>query len=211
MLNISRIFVFGILILLSTATSCVRVIPEIGYWDQKVDVEPMSRTLITYANELRHELGLRFEDSNIYYDEFVKGVRIIFSTQAILELKEAREVVVDVVEGLLKRMNADPVIASQFECGFMSVDQVELYISFESYFNEYVDQEYIGWVSLIDGITRFYAGIIKDPYIDFWHARTEPYSKSLQFVTFEREAESAYEAAHPANEGPGPAYDVLIE
>lgn len=209
--KISRFFVFSILILLSLVTSCVKEIPELGYWDQKVDVEPMSRTLIAYANELRHELGLRFEDSNIYYDEFVKGVRIIFSTQAILELKETRELVVDVVEGLLKRMNADPVISSQFECGFMSADQVELYISFESYFNEYVDQEYIGWVSLIDGITRFYAGIIKDPYLDFWHARTEPYSKSLQFVTFEREAETAYEAAHPPNQGPGPAYDVLIE
>jgi len=206
------LLIFCLIMILSlTGCSLFRRQEIFRFWERKADDQAISRVLITYANELRHELGLRFEDSTLYYKDYVDGIRIIFSTQAIIELKEARELIVDIIEGLLDRINSDPFISSQFENGYASADQIELYVSFESYFNEYVDQEYIGWVSVIDGISRFYAGLIKYPYNDYWHARTELYQKSLQFVIFDREAESAYEAAHPAKQGPGPAYDVLIE
>lgn len=184
---------------------------ERGLWVKTVDVEPISAELINYAVKLRHEFGLRFEDSNIYYDEFVDRIRIIFSTQAILELKEGRELAVDVMEGLLERLNSNGAIASQFEFGEVLPEHIELYLAFESYFNTYVDQEYIGWISIYDGLAHYYSATLKYPYSDYWHGRTEPYYKSLEYVTYEREAESAYDTFYTPNEGTGPAYDILIE
>lgn len=205
-----------ILILILASCGCPSVpncaaVASRGPWAKTVDVEPISAEIINYAVKLRHEFGLRFEDSKIYYDEFVNQIRIIFSTQAIIELKEARELTVDVMEGLLERLNSNPAIASQFEFGEVSADQIELYIAFESYFNTYVDQEYIGWVSVYDGLAHYYSATLKYPYGDYWHGRTEPYFKSLEFVTYERQSESAYDTFYTPNEGTGPAYDILIE
>lgn len=192
-------------------TGCLQKFQGSGFWEKKVDVEPISRAIINYAVKLKHEKGLRFEDSQVFYGDFVEGIRIIFSTQAILELKETRQLIVDVMEELLRIFNENPAIASQLECGEISANQIDLYISFESYFVEYVDQEYMAWAFVHDGITRFYSGTIKYPYNDYWHARTEPYYKSLEFVTFEREAESSYDVVFPPKKGQGTVYDVLIE
>lgn len=200
-----------LLMLVLAGCCCQRSCSSRGFWEKRVLVEPLSKAMITYAVKLKNEKGLRFEDSNIFYDEHVDVIRMVFSTQAIIELKEARELLVDVVENLIKIINEDPLTASQFEFGEMTSDNVELYISFESYFTEYVDQEYIAWISLFEGISRFYAGLIKYPYNDYWHARTEPYYKSVEFVTYQREAESAYEISYPPKKGLTPVYDVLIQ
>lgn len=190
---------------------CIFRVPTYGFWEKRVDVEPISRAVITYANKMRVEKSLRFEDSQVFYSDYAEVIRIIFSTQLILELKEVRELVVDLVEGLLQELNSDPIITTQFQAGMVRPENIELYIGFESYFCEYVDQMYMGWVSMYEGIVRFYSAILKDFRKDYWLDRTEPYYKSRQFVIYDREARASYNVANPPRKEQLPVYDALIQ
>ncbi len=200
------------LVLITALSSCgILRVPTYGFWEKRVDVEPISRAVITYANKMRVEKSLRFEDSQIFYSDYAEVIRIIFSTQLILELKETRELVVDLVEGLLQELNSDPIITTQFQAGMVRPENIELYIGFESYFCEYVDQMNMGWVSMYDGIVRFYSATLKDFRKDYWHDRTEPYYKSRQFVIYDREAKASYNAINPPGKEQLPVYDALIQ
>lgn len=164
-----------------------------GYvtFTQVVDTLAFSEVIIPYATELKYSHRLRFEDSKIYYDEFARRFRVIFSSQLILELCEARDLMVTVVEGLLERMNASSGVTGSFDHFPIVAEDLELYFSFESYYIEYNDTSYIAWMSLHDGLVRYLDGLIKNPRIDFWHSRIEPYYKSLQFVQITRASEEA--------------------
>lgn len=166
-------------------------------WEEGIDIDSFSEVIIPYALELKKTKRLRFEDSKVYYGDFVDRFRVIFSTQHILELCDARELLVDVVEGLLNRMNESPEVVASFDHSPITADDLEIYFSFESSFVEYLDPSYIVWMSLHDGYVYIYDGTLKDYYRDFWDARIEPYYKSLLFVNIARQAEKAYDKAHP--------------
>lgn len=163
---------------------------------QKVDANSFSEVIIPYAVELGHTHRLRFEDSKVYYDDFVERFRVIFSTQQIVEICEARDLLVNVVEGLLERMNANPQIISSFDHYPITADDLEIYFFYESYYVEYVDPTYMAWMTLHDGMVRYVNGLIKNPRIDFWDARIETYDQAYRFATLARAAEQAYEESH---------------
>lgn len=163
---------------------------------QKVDVNSFSEVIIPYATELGHTHRLRFEDSKVYYDDFVERFRVIWSTQQIVEVCEARDMLVNVVEGLLERMNANPQIIGSFDHYPITADDLEIYFFYESYYIEYVDPTYMAFVSLHDGTVRYINGLIKNPRIDFWDIRTETYDEAYRFATLAKASEQAYQEAH---------------
>lgn len=163
---------------------------------QKVDVGSFSEVIIPYATELGHTHRLRFEDSKVYYDDFVERYRVIWSTQQILELCEARDLLVTVVEGLLERMNNNSQVIASFDHYPITADDLEIYFFYESYYIEYVDPTYMAFVSLHDGTVRFINGLIKNPRKDFWDIRTETYEESYRFATLTRASEKAYAEEH---------------
>lgn len=163
---------------------------------QKVDVGSFSEVIIPYATELGHTHRLRFEDSRVYYDDFVERYRVIWSTQQILELCEARDLLVTVVEGLLERLNRNSQVIASFDHYPITADDLEIYFFYESYFVEYVDPTYMAFVSLHDGTVRYINGLIKNPRIDWWDIRTETYEESYRFATLHRASEKAYAEEH---------------
>ncbi len=182
-----------------TLISCNRT-PQQNYWVEKINAEELSRVILTYANELKHEKRMRLEDSKVSYKDHIHIIHMEFISQDILELKEARELLVDIVEGFLDRLNDDPYLERDSE-GPITADNLEIYVNFQSYFGEYDDQFYVGWMGLNNGSSYFYAFDIKQfEEIDWWHYRSEWYYKSRQFVEIERAAEEGYQAAHPADE-----------
>lgn len=172
-------------------------------WVQKIDSTAFSEVIIPYAMELARTSRLRYEDGKVYYNDNVQRVRLIFSTQNILELCEARELMVDVVEGFLTRLNGDPSIGVNFDHYPITAEDLEIYFSYESYYIEYIDPTYLAWMSLHDGTARYYTGLLKDFRKDFWFARVEPYAKTLEYVRIQRQAEEQYMMQHPprAKEG----------
>ncbi|CDZ79749.1 hypothetical protein BN1013_00245 [Candidatus Rubidus massiliensis] len=165
-------------------------------------VQEATRIMITYAEKIRKPMRFHLEHSYVYHDEIARkidGFRMEFISQDIVEVREAREALVDLVEGFLEDVNSDPILAKNLPRPITPSD-LEIYINYESYWTLYGDPLYVGWTLLQDGTAFYYAGDIKNRRIDYWHSRVEPYYKSYQTVAFSREAKNT-EAFNNRQEG----------
>jgi len=166
-----------------------------GDWVKKIDAPEIVHVIQNYLAYLRHEKHLRLEDSSVYYDDYINAVRMEFICQDLLEVREARMLLVDVVEGLLAELNKNPVLAPEFITYPMSPRQLEIYINFESYYGTFLDPYYVGWMKLEKDTSYFYAFDIKYDGRNVWDYRIEPYFKSREFVIYERESEQLFKQA----------------
>lgn len=167
-----------------------------GQWVSKVDTEEVSRVVLTLSTEFKYEHHLFLEDAKVFYGDGIEKIKLCYITQDILEMCEARALLVDVVQGMLERLNDNPIVASQSTWMPLSSDQIEVSIICETFWGQYGDSKYINWILLQDGWAHYYDQDIQNHYLDLFYVRNEPYTKSLEFVTIQREAESAYKEAH---------------
>lgn len=138
------------------------------------------------------------EDSWIYYDKFgtVDRIRLQYRTQNILELRQAREKLVDLVEEYLQLLQSNPDTAQNLVEGF-SADNLLIYVDFQSYWGLYGDPLYVGWMVLQDGCVYYYDFDVKNIYVDYWYSRIESYNKSKEIVRLERLSEEDYQMSLP--------------
>lgn len=171
-----------------------------------IDNELVMRVILTYASTLQHDKKLFLEDSSASYGgqgNYIRKIRLTFSSQSILELREARQLLVDVVDGFLDQVNFDPELGPLTSSYPISSDDLEICIKFESYHGLYVDKRYVHSAKLEEKWAFFYAFDITNEFgiwdrdCECWHQRVEPFYKSRQIVTIEREAEKLYKANHP--------------
>jgi hypothetical protein len=164
----------------------------IGEMEPKIDGSEITHAMQHYIAYLRHAKHLRLEDSGVFYFDSIHTVRMEFISMDVMELCEARELMVDVVEGLLYELNRNPILASQFIDYPLASPNLEIFIRFETYEGVYVDPYYVGWMSLVHDLVTFYAFDIKIPNENLWDYRVEPYFKSREFVLYGREAEQLF-------------------
>lgn len=191
---------FAILIVFFSLTGCIRFFPSAKYEAPVIptmSVEPVADVVLRYATELKYEKELNLMDSRIIYDDSLRRVRLNFVSQKILELCTARTLLVDVVEGLLKRLNESADARNQTFKRHFDYYDLEICIHYESFYVRYDDPMYISWVTLCNGISSFYAGDVFSIRLDKWHARSEEYYKSRLFVTIMRDSEQQYKETHP--------------
>lgn len=162
------------------------------------NADDVSEVIWGYASELRYDKHLRLEKSWVCTSDIdgKSTIHIEFSSQDILELCEARQLFVDVIEGFLDRINNKGIMAS-FEPSPFTANNLEIYIDFQSFYGEYVDPFYIGWVTLQDGIVYYYAFTLKDHKLDTWNFTYETYAQSKSFALYQRAAEEEYRLSHP--------------
>lgn len=149
----------------------------------------VARTQTKFA----HERRLKLENSLVYYDGCVTKIRLDFSTMALLELCEARELLVDIVEDFLKRINSDSIITSRLCDRYLTPDHLQIEIDFKSWMGKLMDLDYIGWVSLKGGCASYYAFDMRTNQLDWWHRRSESYPESRAVVINMREAEKEWQ------------------
>lgn len=161
-----------------------------------VDSEEMTWIVETAATKYSHTEGkrLKLEHSSTCYDTAINMLRLEFSSQEILELKDARHLLVDLVEDFLRAMNTNPIISNQLASSPFAPDQLDITINFESFFGIYVDPYYIGAIEMKAGMVRYSAFDMKDDKWHSWHSRVEPYTKSREISTTQRSAEKAFES-----------------
>lgn len=199
-------YIFLFLFLLGL-TSCRRFAENEMRYDERVmmqfDTDDFSQVVWDYVTELKYDHRLHIENAMVCFDGDSK-IRLQFSTQLILELCEARDLLVTVAEGLLDRVNHSKALSEYLNPYPLTADQLEIYIDFQSFYGIYDDPFYIGWVVLEEGMSYFYAFNLKDKRLnthqyrfDFWNSRIEPYFKSRSFVYAQREAERKYKESHP--------------
>lgn len=164
---------------------------------QKIEVDMITDSTFEFCLELEKERFLRLEQSYAFYEDGITGFQFFFSTQDISEVKEARRLLVEIVEGLLDRVNNAEELASQFQNGPMTAMDLEIFIDFQSFFSLYVDPMMVGAVSLKNGIVRYLASDGKDPDKDRWHRRIERYGIAKRIIEIERGFEETFEQPPP--------------
>lgn len=179
---------------------------------RRIHTEEATRIMQEFVEELRHEKGIEMTDSNIFYDPYISTIQMEFVTQALIELPEAREWMVDIVEGILARFNQSPILGPDIGDYPLTGDNVELYVTFESFYGKYIDEQYMGWMYLENGVCFYYTFLMKDHSHNDYQYRREKYSKTREIAVYQREAAQRYkdlfEAPKPSAFGPERYRDI---
>jgi hypothetical protein len=168
---------------------------EIEPWVEKICAAEIVHSIQHFLPYLRHEKRLRLEDAKVWYNDRINAIHMEFTSQDVIEIREARMLIVDLVEGLLAELNRNPIIAPDCLHYPLGPENLEIYIDFESFHGLYVDPFYVGWLKLEEGQTTFYAFDLKYRRTNLWNFRAEPYFKSRELVIFERESEGTFRQA----------------
>lgn len=150
----------------------------------------ISEIVILFSKNLEETHKLFLYNSRAIFDGTIKKIRVDYTSQKSVELCEAREILVDIVEGLLSLFDAELFWA--FKDGTVTPQELEIHVNFTSYFNKYVDPSYTSYIILQNSESFFYTSELDYPFTDAWMQKVEPYYKTKQFVTFSREAECVH-------------------
>lgn len=149
--------------------------------DSSVNVDDFIYAINTYAVpwELGRRPGVVLEDSRIFYNNFVvEKIWLKFITQQILEVWDARKLIVQIVEGYLERLNNDERLKIHMPNRHLTPMNIDVTLISESYMGKYVDPLYVNVIYLQDGMVWYYAYDVYNPNTDVWHQRVEPYHKA---------------------------------
>lgn len=156
------------------------------------DTVEVSRVILILAEKLKYEKRLHLEDSVVYYDRNINRIRLDFSSMDNSDLWEARELLVDVTEEFLDRINQNGRIYAGLAKTPFDASNLEIYIRYKSFYNKFIDLQTVGLTSLRGGIASYIASDALECDIDCWHRRSEYYWQSKNFVTFRRQGEALY-------------------
>ncbi len=163
---------------------------------QERPTDDLTFAVESYAATLKYDHRLHLDNAFACIGDHGTTIHLDFHTQHILELCEVRMLLVDVVEGLLFKLNSDYIPPEQRPFPF-TADMLEITIDFESFYVKFNDQMYIGWVVLEDGIAFYYQSNLRNEKLDCWKSHFEPYYKSRTIAMAQRQAEKDYQMSHP--------------
>lgn len=175
-----------------TLAGCVRPLVKT---DRDDSIPELEYAVISYTTELEKSEAIFLLDSRAYLDDSdVELVMMKFRTQRMMEVLEARDLIVRIVEGFLDRVNNDeliPLLVTDypFTAGNLCID-----IDFESFYGKFVDPLCMSHVMLEDGLVYYYANDACDPDAWIWHQRVETYDKAYRFSVFRHVSEAIAEA-----------------
>lgn len=160
------------------------------------DTTALANIIWEFATELKYERRLHLEKSMVSVNEFQSTIHIDFSTMSILELCDARQLIVDIVDGYLQRIE-ESYASTQLRPSPLTADQFHITIDFQSFYGVYNDPFYIGWLVLENGMVYYYGFNVKDERFDHWSSLNEPFEQARVFAYAQRRAERKYEMTHP--------------
>lgn len=190
-----RILTTLLFLMAIATTSCQTTIKGEGAWTKKIDSEELSKTVINFSVKMKIEKHLELEDSWATYNDNIMKICLQYSSQRLLTVYDARLIMVELVEDFLYRLNNDSIIGFELDHFPFTADDLDVKITFESYYGRYADELYVGLAWLNAGCVHFYAFDRKDLSlngIDWDHHRFEPYSKSRQLALLKKEADLPY-------------------
>ena len=160
-----------------------------------VHTEEITNIIQDYQLELETRYRLHLLDANVYYDPYIDTIALKFVSEDIIEMSDARKLIVDVVEGLLAKLNQNIIVGPQFKEYPFSSGDLEIYITFDSFYGRFVDPYYMMWICLEDDIVHYYLFDTKNQDKNTWHYRREAYYKSREIVVYQRDAEQQKDEA----------------
>jgi hypothetical protein len=164
-----------------------------------VDSAEMTCIIQDVTTAWKYDKHLHLEHANTYYKEGIHTVQLQFISQDIIEMCEARDLIVSITEEILARINQSPIAGPDLSNYPFQPSNLEIYITFESYYGKYCDPHYIAWIGMEDAVITFYTFDLLDHMKSCWHRRVETYPTSREIVMCQREAEKKYNESHLKN------------
>lgn len=180
----------GLLLIIAAFCGCGTSQPP--KMEKAIDATEVSRQILTYSEKLRFQKHLQLEDSVVYYNSKINRIRLDFSSMDVLDIWEARALLVDLVDEFLERINGNAIIYRDLGTFPFTASDLEVYIYFKSFYNHYVKLDSIGMISLKQGIASYIASDGFDCEGPCWRKRNEYYFQSRNFITFKRQGEALY-------------------
>lgn len=184
---LSILFIFVLIF-----SGCQRKSVGVGAWVKKIDSEELSKIVINFSTKMKINKHLELEDSWASYDDYITRLCLQYTSQRLLTLYDARLLMVELVEELLSRLNNNSIVSFELNRYPFTADDLDVKITFESYYGRYIDELYIGLAWLQAGCVHFYAFDRKDKSlngIDWDHHRFEPYTKSRELALLKKQAD----------------------
>ena len=142
-----------------------------------------------YALELKASNDLFLDRSYAKIDDGQIVVWLSFHTQELADINLTRRIMVDIVEGYIKRMNANAVLVQLNEGYPFDPSNFYINIDFSSFFGQFVDPLYVGRAELTgDEFNTFYANTALNKWAELrhnFHMHSEPYWVTKQIVMIE--------------------------
>ncbi len=145
-----------------------------------------------WGAQLRYDRGILLCSSCAVFDTKIKKIRMEFNSQDLLELIEARKLLVYIVEGLLRRVNNYIGIEGVMSIRPFSFEQIEIVINFESFHGLFVDNQYNGRTTLLAGIASYADFSAYNSQVPIFGCKKEPYLLSKQLVEIEERVKTPY-------------------
>ncbi len=108
-------------------------------------------------------------------DGRIQRVNVGYFSESMFDMDEAREKLVSVVDGILRRLNEDPRTKGQLEPYPFTGDQVDVVIKVDSFLGDFFDRVYVGRIVLNQGLVYYYG-------FDGKLMGREPFAESSQMV-----------------------------
>ncbi len=169
---------------------------EISKMSEVIDSSPVTSAIQIFSIEMEKKHKVHLEHAKTFYDDGISKIQLEFSSQNIIDLCEARKLIVDMTETFLAKINRNPLISMDLKNYPFSANSLELYITFESYFGKYIDPNYIHWICMEDNLVDYYLFDLIDPLTNKWKSRHESYPTSREIAVFQQEAEKQYEESN---------------
>jgi hypothetical protein len=154
------------------------------------------------AVKFSHERRMKLENSTLQFDGCIQTMRLDFSTMALLEFQQGREILVDITEDFLNRINSDSTIAPLLCHDVLTPADLEIQIDFKCWMGRLVDFDYVGWITLKNGWAHYYAFDMRTDRLDWWQLRNETYYQSYKVVEYTRQAEAEWKQQEIEKLGP---------
>ncbi len=191
--TMNRFILLTLLLMLSGCGS-------MSYWSDEEEVvtipsaDPyVQKTVMTqvapYSLELKSLYNVVLQRSNIENRDGELLVWLDFETMDIMTIDDARDLVVNLTEGLLLRLNQQQVLRDLTSNGEVTEYNLFINIRFDSFFAVHIDPLYLGRLVLDEGEVFYYAqtGTYRGRDLKVHHHHRELYLVSKEIISLEME------------------------
>lgn len=189
----NRFIVWGLLLILSSCSSMnywseveeVVIIPSADPYVQKT----VMSQVVPYSIELKSLYNVVLQRSNIENRDGELLIWLDFETMDIMTIDDARDLIVNLTEGLLSRLNQQQVLRDLTSSGEVTEYNLFINIRFDSWFAVHLDPLYLGRLVLDEGEVFYYAqtATYRGRDLKVHHQHRELYLVSKEIISLEME------------------------
>ena len=151
---------------------------------ERAEMKTIDQIVKGYAYKIKKEKNITLISAKGSNKKKIESIELLFDSHYLVETKEARRLLVYLVENFLSHVNAFAKDHPQLSSTPLTIENLEAKMTFSNFFGEYVDSRYMWQVELDDSEVLYQAFNCNDETINCSSLK-ETYSQSLYWLKLE--------------------------